>query len=87
MILVPTALVNVILRPCPDAFNLSSDRCECEARLQVYDAECIIQSEEKIFIKEANSVLFWVSTLYVNGSYQGLVPMEIVLPNFAELTG
>ncbi len=46
-----TAGVKVPLRPCPDAFNKSGDRCECETRLQTYDVECTIHSDEEIFIK------------------------------------
>ena len=67
--------VNVTLRPCPDAFNESNGHCECERRLQVYDVECIIYSDEKIFVKRrtANSRLFWMKTIYANATYQGLI--------------
>ncbi len=81
-----TAVVNVTFWPCPDAFNRSSDRCECEERLQTYDVECIIDSEERIYIKRktADSVLFWMSTLYVNRSYQGLILYETCPPEFCK---
>ena len=44
---VATVHLMVNLRPCPDAFHLSGDRCECETRLQAYDAECTIHSEQR----------------------------------------
>ena len=82
-----TALVHVTLRPCPDGFNKSNDRCECDERLQVYDAECIIQSEERIYMKrkDADSVLFWISTLYNdNRSYEGLILYGTCPPEFCK---
>lgn len=69
-----TAVVNVTLR---QGFNISNDECECEIRLQEepYDAECMTDTEEKIYVKRrtTSSRLFWMSTLYMNESYHGLI--------------
>ncbi len=66
------AVVNVKLLPCPDAFTLSGDHCACEERLQEYSAECTIFDDDFYITINAESK-FWVSALYSNGTYQGLI--------------
>ena len=74
---VATATVDVIFRPCPDAFIKNHDRCVCDKRLQEYGAECVV-GEPSYAVRKAGS-RFWMSALYnqsspgVNQSYQGLI--------------
>ena len=63
--------INVILLPCPDAFTQEGEQCVCEERLQAYNANCIIG--EKMIITREGSSNFWMSTLYINHSYEGLI--------------
>jgi predicted outer membrane repeat protein len=65
------AVVHVSLRPCPDGFMQSGEQCICEERLQAYDAQCTIDSN--IYVTRGNGPEFWVSTLYSNLTYQGLI--------------
>lgn len=64
-------LINVTLLPCPDAFTLSGERCGCEERLEALGASCEI--DETIYITRKAGSKFWIGTLYVNGSYKGLI--------------
>ena len=69
-----SAVVNVKFRGCPRAFILSGDQCVCEKRLQAYQAKCkIYNGEDEIFILRSAGQDFWVSVLYLNLSYQGLI--------------
>ena len=69
-----SAIVNVKFRVCPKAFILSGDQCVCEKRLQVYEAKCkIYDKENEIFILRSAGQNFWVSALYLNLSYKGLI--------------
>ena len=63
--------INVILLPCPDAFTQEGGVCVCEERLQAYNANCMIG--EKITIARKTGSKFWMSTLYRNHSYEGLI--------------
>ena len=65
-----SAIVNVKFRDCPKAFILSGDQCVCEKRLQVYE---IYDKEDEIFILRSAEQNFWVSALYLNLSYEGLI--------------
>ena len=68
-----TAIINMTLLPCPDAFIQSGEQCVCEERLQEYGAECTID-EEAFILRRADTKLFWISALYDNnGTYQGLI--------------
>ena len=72
-------IVNVTLLDCPDGFTQKEEECTCEERLQAYNATCIIGEEISVAIKAGSK--FWMSTLYQNDSYQGLIlysscPME-----------
>ena len=64
-------VVNVTLLPCPNGFVLSGAQCVCVEKLREYGATCMIDTDIHI-IKEANS-RFWVSDLYTNGSYLGMI--------------
>ena len=64
-------VINVTLLPCPDAFFQDGDQCVCEDRLQSYGANCTLGDEIAI-IRKAGSK-FWMSVLYSNLSYHGLV--------------
>jgi predicted outer membrane repeat protein len=65
------ATINVIQKSCPDALTLSGDRCVCEERLQEYGGECRIEEDD--FIVERTGSEFWFTTVYENGSYEGLI--------------
>ena len=68
------AVVHAKFRGCPKAFILSGDQCVCEKRLQAYEAKCKIYDEEdEIFILKSAGQNFWVSALYLNLSYKGLI--------------
>ena len=64
-------VVNVTLQICPDVFSQQGAECVCEKRLQEYDVKCIL-GDKMYVIRKADST-FWMSTLYRNGSYQGLI--------------
>ena len=68
-----TAVVNVTLMGCPDAFtrHIYDEQCTCEERLQAYGANCTIDDDIQI-IKNAGSK-FWMDALYENESYVGLI--------------
>ena len=66
-----SAVLHVTLLPCPDAFTLSGDECTCEERLQQYNAACTIG--DRFIITRNTRSAFWMSALYDNGSYQGLI--------------
>ena len=65
------AVINVQLLPCPDAFTQSGQECICEERLQIYGASCIV--DDNIHIMRTIGSRFWMSALYINESYQGLI--------------
>ena len=67
-----TVVIDVTFLPCPDAFNPSGDDCVCEDRLQMYNVECKIYDEENYITRKADSKV-WVSALYSNESYAGLI--------------
>ena len=64
-------IINVTLLPCPDTFTQAGAECICEKRLQVYNTSCTIG--EVLTITRRAGSKFWMSTLYVNGSYKGLI--------------
>ena len=64
--------INVTFLPCPDAFTLSDDKCTCDEKLQAYGAECTL-FDDGIYITRKSGSLFWISPLYANESYQGLI--------------
>ncbi len=64
-------IVQVKLLPCPDGFSLMDDRCICEERLQIFNAVCVI--DEDWYITRSADSTFWMSALYENGTYQGLI--------------
>ena len=66
-----SVILNVTLLPCPEAFTLSGDQCTCEERLHRYNATCTIG--DKFTIAKISGVTFWMSILYDNDSYQGLI--------------
>ena len=68
-----SAVLNLTILPCPDAFTLSAsgERCECEKRLKDYGAQCVIN--DTIYITKEDSSNFWMSNFSINGIYQGLV--------------
>ena len=68
-----SVVVNVKFRGCPKAFILSGDQCVCEKRLQEYEAKCKIYAEDEIFILRTAGQKLWVSVLYLNLSYKGLI--------------
>ena len=68
------AIVNVNFLSCPKAFIPYDDQCVCEKRLQAYQAKCTIYNgEDEIFILRTAEQDFWVSALYLNLSYEGLI--------------
>ena len=69
-----SAIVNVNFLSCPKAFIPYDDQCVCEKRLQAYQAKCTIYNgEDEIFILRSAEQDFWVSFLYLDLSYQGLI--------------
>ena len=68
---VARAVVNVTLLPCPDIFIQSGEECVCEERLQQYDVECVI--DESVYVRRRATSRLWLSTLYENQTYHGLV--------------
>ena len=66
-----TVVIKVTLLPCPDAFFQSGEQCVCEERLQAYETDCVI--DDSIYITRRSGSKFWMKTLYMNGSYSGLV--------------
>ena len=68
------AIVNVTFWPCPDGFSKYGEKCDCEERLQPYDANCIID-DDNIITKGADAS-FWIGALYDNGTYKGLILCE-----------
>ena len=68
---VAKATVNVTLLPCPDGFTKSNEECVCEERLRNYAAKCTIDND--VSITRGDGPEFWVSALYENGSYRGLI--------------
>ena len=65
------AVIGVTLLPCPDGFVQSAERCICEKRLQACNARCTIGDE--IYVTRTTGFDFWVSTWYINQTYQGLI--------------
>ena len=72
-----TAILNVTILPCPDGFEPFEEQCICESRLRTdtYDAECVIR--DGVYINRKSSSTFWLSGLYDNGTYEGLVLYEV----------
>ena len=68
---IASAVIDATLLPCPDAFVQSGQRCICEARLQEYDVDCIIN--EDIHITKNAGSKFWMNATYKNNSYEGLI--------------
>ena len=69
---VAKAVINVTLLPCPDGFNKSNEQCICEERLREYGIlNCTIDEGISIIREAASKV--WVSALYENGTYHGLI--------------
>ena len=64
-------VVKVTLLPCPDVFTQEGEQCVCEERLQPFGANCTIGEEMYVILKASSKI--WMSTLYRNGSYQGLI--------------
>ena len=64
-------VVKVALLPCPHGFNKTSDECFCEKRLQNYGATCTI--DEDVSITRGPDSRLWISALYDNTTYQGLI--------------
>ena len=78
--------VTVHLQPCPDGFQLSNSQCICGERLQTFTNSCNIDDET--ILRSSN---FWMSGLYMNGSYQGLIlhprcPFDYCLTTVLSLT-
>ena len=78
--------VSVHLEPCPDGFQLSNSQCICEERLQAFTNSCNVDDET--MLRSSN---FWMSGLYMNGSYQGLIlhprcPFDYCLTTVLSLT-
>ena len=65
------SVLHVTLLPCPHAFKKSGDECTCEERLLQYNATCTIGV--KFTITRISQSTFWMSALYNNGSYLGLI--------------
>ena len=65
------AVVNVTLLPCPHGFIQSMDKCVCEGRLEKYGADCTI--DEDVSITRGPDSRLWMSALYDNITYQGLI--------------
>ncbi len=63
--------ISVTLLPCPDGFFQFNEQCVCEKRLKVYNPECII--DESIYFERKSGSKFWMSALYSNKTYQGLI--------------
>jgi hypothetical protein len=73
------AIINVTLSPCPDGFTQYAEICTCEERLQHHDINCTIADVP--YMRKAAGSKFWMSFLYTNTTYGGLVlgtlcPME-----------
>lgn len=68
------AVINVTLLPCPHGFIQSNEQCVCDERLREYDASCTI--DEDISITRGGASQFWMSALYENETYQGLILYE-----------
>ena len=69
--LVATAVVNVTFLPCPNGFIQHVEKCVCEERLQIYDADCVI--DDTVYIRRKTGSKFWMNPLFtVNGTYLGL---------------
>ena len=78
--------VTVHLQPCPDGFQLSNSQCICEERLQAFTNSCNVDDET--ILRSSN---FWMSGLYMNGSYEGLIlhprcPFDYCLTTVLSLT-
>ena len=69
--LVATAVVNVTFKPCPNGFIQHVEKCVCEERLQIYDADCVI--DDTVYIRRNTGSKFWMNPLFtMNGTYVGL---------------
>ena len=64
-------VVNVTFLPCPPGFNNTSEQCICEKRLQIYNAKCTL--DENATITRGPDSRLWMSALYDNTTYQGLI--------------
>ena len=64
-------VVKVTLLPCPHGFNNTREQCICEKRLQIYKAKCTI--DEDVSITRGPDSKLWMSALYDNTTYQGLI--------------
>ena len=69
---VAKAVINVTLLPCPNGFNKSNERCICEERLREHGLLNCTSDEGISIMREAASKV-WVSALYENGTYHGLI--------------
>ena len=61
--------VIVTFLPCPDGFMLSDSVCTCEERLQVYNVTCSV--DDNSFERSQDN--FWMTTLYNDTTYKGLI--------------
>ena len=61
--------VKVTFLPCPDGFMLSGLECVCEERLQPYTTNCSV--DDGSIERQDNN--FWMSAVYSNGTYEGLI--------------
>ena len=64
--------VTVTFLPCPHALALSGDECVCEERLKELRAVCTIGDNGTFITRTAEST-FWMSPLYSDATYQGLI--------------
>jgi hypothetical protein len=69
---------------------MSGDECVCEEKLQLLDAECVISEDEIYILRKAGST-FWLSALYSNETYQGLIlypicPVEFCATRAVQIT-
>lgn len=64
-------IIDVTLLDCPDGFTQQDAECVCEKRLQEYNTNCTIG--EIIYLTRRAGSKYWMSKLYRNGSYQGLI--------------
>ena len=66
-------IIHVEILPCPDGFSESDVECVCDNRLREV-ANCTINDLPKISKRYGSTI--WVSGIYTNGSYEGLITAE-----------
>ena len=66
-------IVHVEVLPCPDGFSESDVECVCDNRLREV-ANCTINDMPKISKRYGSTI--WVSGIYTNGAYEGLITAE-----------